>query len=123
MERLPLKRIQLNLKNVQQKLLGVQLASCFAFIQLGCLGAYSKRHVYFIARPALLGSVYRAGPELALGQTGRVASSKRLKPDDFSMADSISLPSTPMKNLSCTVPSSSKRLEALGNRASRSWRR
>ena len=49
-----------------------------------------------------------------LDKPALAASSKRLWPDDFSMADSMTLPSTPTKNFSCTVPSSSKRLEALG---------
>jgi len=49
-----------------------------------------------------------------LDKPARAASSKRLKPEVFSMADSITLPSAPTKNFSVTVPSSSKRLEALG---------
>ena len=55
-----------------------------------------------------------AGLNWHLDKPARAASSSRLKPDDFSTADSITLPSEPTKNLSCTVPSSSKRLEALG---------
>ena len=49
-----------------------------------------------------------------LDKPARAASSNRLKPEVFSMADSITLPSAPTKNFSVTVPSSSKRLEALG---------
>ena len=49
-----------------------------------------------------------------LDKPARAASSRRLKPEDFSTADSITLPSAPTKNFSVTVPSSSKRLEALG---------
>ena len=55
-----------------------------------------------------------AGLNWHLDKPARAASSRRLKPDDFSTADSITLPAVPTKNLSCTVPSSSKRLEALG---------
>ena len=55
-----------------------------------------------------------AGLNWHLDKPARAASSNRLKPEDFSMADSMTLPSTPTKNFSCTVPSSSKRFEALG---------
>ncbi len=76
---------------------------------------YSKRHVYFMLAQLCCGLPSTVpGLNWHLDRPARAASSKRLKPDDFSTADSITLPSAPTKNLSCTVPSSSKRLEALG---------
>ena len=81
----------------------------------GAWPIYSKRHVYFMLAQLCWGLPSTVpGLNWHLDKPARAASSKRLKPEDFSTADSITLPSTPTKNLSCTVPSSSKRLEALG---------
>ena len=84
-------------------------------LDLALRSIYSKRHVNFMLAQLCCGLPSKVlGLNWHLDKPARAASSSRLKPEDFSTAESITLPSTPTKNLSCTVPSSSMRLEALG---------
>ena len=86
-----------------------------AYLTLTFKSTHSKRHVNLMLAQLCWGLPSTVpGLNWHLDKPARAASSRRLKPEDFSMADSITLPSTPTKNFSCTVPSSSMRLEALG---------
>ena len=76
---------------------------------------YSSFQVYLMPAQLSTGWPFSVpGLNRHLARPWRAASSKRLKPEDLSTADSLTLPSVPTKNFKLTVPSSSKRRDALG---------
>jgi hypothetical protein len=108
----PLKRIQLNLKIFNKK---CWVLMWFLMRFAASLAHYSMRQVNSMLAQLCWGLPSSVpGLNWHFDKPALAASSKRLKPEDFSMADSMTLPSTPTKNFNCTVPSSSKRFEALG---------
>ncbi len=62
-----------------------------------------------------------AGRNWHLARPALAASSSLLKPEDFSISDWITLPSTPTRKRRCTVPSSSSRRDALGYSGFSHW--
>lgn len=63
----------------------------------------------------------KAGRNWHLDKPALAASSSRLKPELFSISDWITLPSTPTKKRKATVPSSSRRRDALGYSGFSHW--
>ncbi len=63
----------------------------------------------------------KAGRNWHLDKPALAASSSRLKPELFSISDWITLPSTPTRKRKATVPSSSRRRDALGYSGFSHW--
>jgi hypothetical protein len=88
----------------------------------GWVGCHSRRQVYFMLAQDCSGlPSTKAGRNWHLDKPALAASSSRLKPELFSISDWITLPSTPTKKRKATVPSSSRRRDALGYSGFSHW--